>query len=42
MQVHTYFRGTVFNSFKVIESLKTVIDYFVIDTLFMDDDYAIN
>ncbi|ABX80966.1 U32 family peptidase [Acholeplasma laidlawii] len=34
------FRGTVFNSFKVIEPLKTVVDYFIVDTLFMDDDYA--
>ncbi len=35
------FRGTVFNSFKAITELKNHVDYFVVDTLFMDDDYAI-
>lgn len=35
------FRGAVFNSFKAITELKNHIDYFVVDTLFLDDDYAI-
>ncbi len=36
------FRGHVFNSFKVINQLESVVDYFIVDTLFLDDDYAIN
>lgn len=34
------FCGIVFNSFKVIEFLKIVVDYFIVDILFMDDDYV--
>jgi len=36
------FRGYVFNSFKAIERLESVVDYFIVDTLFLDDDYAID
>lgn len=35
------FRGAVFNSFKAINELKRHVDYFVVDTLLLDDDYAI-
>lgn len=35
------FRGHVFNSFKAIDQLESVVDYFIVDTLFLDDDYAI-
>lgn len=35
------FRGAIFNSFKAITELKNHVDYFVVDTLFLDDDYAI-
>lgn len=35
------FRGAIFNSFNAIDALKLHVDYFVVDTLFLDDDYAI-
>lgn len=35
------FRGAIFNSFKAITELKNHVDYFVVDTLFLGDDYAI-
>ena len=35
------FRGAVFNSFKAINELKNHVNYFVVDTLFLDDEYAI-
>lgn len=35
------FRGAVFNSFKALEKLKGCVDYFIVDTLFLDDDYAL-
>jgi len=36
------FRGHIFNSFKAVEKLESVVDYFIVDTLFLDDIYAID
>lgn len=36
------FRGEVLSSLDSIESLKEVVDYFVVDTLFKDDNYALS
>jgi len=34
------FRGHIFNSFKALDALSSVVDYFVVDSLFLDDNYA--
>jgi len=36
------FRGHIFNSFKAIEKLESVVDYFIVDTLFLNDTYALD
>jgi putative protease len=36
------FRGHIFNSFKAIDKLESVVDYFIVDTLFLDDAYALD
>ncbi|VEU80665.1 peptidase U32 family protein [Haploplasma axanthum] len=35
------FRSKVMNSFTFLEELKTVVDYFIIDTIFKNDDYGL-